>query len=95
VIPVADRLVDNIAISTCGTDMQKRASSIFMFGFVGISTGYVFPRSKFKVMVKLICDISTISGRDRNLNISILMFGFMGISGELRTPLVLFEFVHF
>jgi hypothetical protein len=49
-----------------------------MFGFVGISTGYIFPRSKFKVMVKLICDIST-SGRDRNLNISILMFGFMGI----------------
>jgi hypothetical protein len=59
---VADRLVDNIAISICGTDMQKSARSIFMFGFVGISTGYIFPRSKFKVMVKLICDISTIVG---------------------------------
>jgi hypothetical protein len=52
--------------------MQKRAGSIFMFGFVGI------PRSNFKVMVKLICDIST-SGSDRNMNMSILMFGFMGI----------------
>jgi hypothetical protein len=50
-IPVADRLVDNIAISTCGTDMQKHASSIYMFGFAGISTGYIFPR-----------DISTIVG---------------------------------
>jgi hypothetical protein len=29
-------------------------------------------------MVKFICDIST-SGRDRNMKISILMFGFMGI----------------
>jgi hypothetical protein len=40
-------------------------------------------------MVKLICDIST-SGRDRNMNMSILMFGFMGIQagyffqGEMR-----------
>jgi hypothetical protein len=50
-----------------------------MFGFVGISTGYIFPRSTFKVMVKLICDISTSSGRDRNMKMSILMFGFMGI----------------
>jgi hypothetical protein len=29
-------------------------------------------------MLKLISDIST-SGRDRNMNISIVMFGFMGI----------------
>jgi hypothetical protein len=29
-------------------------------------------------MVKFICDIST-SGRDRNMKISILMFGFLGI----------------
>jgi hypothetical protein len=58
--------------------MQKRASSIFMFGFVAISMGYIFPRSMFNVMVKLISDI-WISGRDRNVNISIVMFGFMGI----------------
>jgi hypothetical protein len=32
----------------------------------------------FKVMEKLICDITT-TGRDRNMKISILMFGFMGI----------------
>jgi hypothetical protein len=45
---------------------------------------YVWVRGDFnglnisKVMVKLISDIST-SGRDRNMNISIVMFGFMGI----------------
>jgi hypothetical protein len=44
----------------------------------GDVNGLIFTRSKFKVMVKLICDIST-SGRDRNMKSSILMFGFMGI----------------
>jgi hypothetical protein len=40
--------------------------------------GLNISRSKCKVMVKFICDIST-SRRERNMKIAILMFGFMGI----------------
>jgi hypothetical protein len=49
--------------------MQTTASSTFMFGFVGTS----------KVKVQGHGEIDLQYLEDRNMNISILMFGFMGI----------------
>jgi hypothetical protein len=81
VIPVADRLVDNIAISTCGTDMQKRASSIFHCIYVWVRGDFNgLNISKVKVQGHGEIDLRYFdySGRDRNLEISILI-EFMGI----------------